>query len=60
MGKPKWRTVGNKKLFAIIDKGRVVSRHKDFYLAQKNVERLLGQNKLSSNYQIVSLETFKK
>jgi len=48
-------TIDRRKKFAVVDKGKIVSKHVDFYLAQMAVERHLRNRKISNNYRIVAL-----
>jgi len=52
-------TTDRSKKFAIVDKGKIISKHVDFYNAQKAVERHLRDRKISNNYEIVSIEKLK-
>jgi len=53
-------TIDRRKKFAVIDKGKIISKHVDFYNAQKAVERHLRNRKISNNYKIVSLQEVKE
>jgi len=44
------------KKFAIVDNGKIVSKHINFYLAQTGAESGLKNGKLSNDYKIVSLK----
>ncbi|MEK6883226.1 MAG: hypothetical protein AABY22_26605 [Nanoarchaeota archaeon] len=49
-------TIDRSKKFIVWDAERgVVSRHVDFYLAQKAVERHLAKGKISNNYKIIPI-----
>lgn len=52
-------TIDRSKKFAIVDKGKIISKHVDFYNAQKAVERHLRDRKISNNYEIVSIKKLK-
>ena len=52
-------TIDRSKKFAIIDKDKIISKHVDFYNAQKAVERHLRDRKISNNYEIVSIKKLK-
>jgi len=41
------------------DKGKIVSKHTTFYLAQCAVEKHLEENKISNYYEIIDRETLK-
>jgi len=53
-------TIDRSKKFAVIDKGTIISKHVDFYLAQKAVERHLKDRKISNDYEIVSISACKR
>ena len=55
----KWCTVDRSKKFAIIDNGKIISKHVDFYNAQLAVERHFRDRKISNKYKIVSLKDVK-
>jgi len=59
MVKSRAYTIDRSKKFVIIDKGKIISKHVDFYNAQKAVERHLRNRKLSNNYEIVSISKLK-
>lgn len=50
-------TIDRSKKFAVIDKGKIISKHVDFFLAQSAVERHLKNDKITNDYDIVSLSS---
>ena len=59
MAKSRAYTIDRSKKFAVIDKGKIISKHVDFYNAQTAVERHLRNRKLSNNYEIVAISKLK-
>lgn len=55
LSKPKATIIGNQKRWAIVDKDKIVSKHKDFYLAQMAVDQHFKNKKITNNYEIVSI-----
>jgi hypothetical protein len=53
-------TIDRSKKWAVVDKGKIISTHVDFYLAQKSVERKLKARKISNDYSFVPLRKLKK
>jgi hypothetical protein len=49
----------NKK-FVVMDEGKIISKHVDFYNAQLAVDRHLKNGKISNFYKIISLNDLKK
>lgn len=55
MNQPKSYTTERTLKFAIVDQGKIISKHIDFYNSQCTVERHLRNNKISNNYEIKPL-----
>jgi len=53
-------TINRKKKFAIIDKGKVISKHVDFWNAQEAVGRHFRSGKIGNSYQIVHVDALKR
>ena len=53
-------TIDRSKKFAIVDKGKVISKHVDFYNAQKAVEKHFKNRKITNDYKIVPLSELEK
>ncbi len=49
------RSLNNNKTHAVIDAGKIISKHRDFYLAQTAVEKHLRENRISNDYEIISI-----
>ena len=49
-----------KKTWAILDKGKIISYHIDFYNAQLAVIRKQEQRKISNDYEIIPISQLKK
>jgi len=52
-------TIDRTKKFAIVDKGKIISKHVDFYNAQTSSERHLKNRKITNNYKIISMRELK-
>ncbi len=47
------RSTNDNKTHAVKDKGKIVSKHRDFYLAQCAVEKYLRTGKIGNDYEII-------
>lgn len=60
MTKLRAKTIDRSKKWAVIDKGKIISKHIDFYNAQLAVERHLRDRKISNKYKLVPLYELKQ
>ena len=53
------KTLDRSKKWAVVDKGKIISKHVDFYLAQTAVTRHFQNRKITNSYKLIPLNEIK-